>query len=315
MKYLITGGAGFIGNALALQLSHEGHDVVVLDNFNDYYEVELKEARVARLPKHVLVERMDIGDARALDVLFDTHQFDAVCHLAAQAGVRHSLLYPQHYIQNNYVGTFTILETMRAHGVKKLVFASTSSVYGEESVVPFRENSAADRPVSVYAATKRAGELLAHTYHHLHQIEVTNLRFFTVYGPWGRPDMALHLFTDNILKGEPITVFNEGNMRRDFTYIDDIVQGIEGALTHGTGYGTYNLGRGESVPLMDFITAIETAAGMKAMINYAPMHQGDVTQTYADISAAKRDLGYTPKTSVNEGIHAYVEWFRSYYGR
>lgn len=315
MKYLVTGGAGFIGSAVALRLHALGHSVVILDNFNDYYEVELKEARVARFPKDIPVLRLNINDSSALGEVFATYQCDAVCHLAAQAGVRYSLDHPAEYIESNYLGTFTLLETMREYGVKQLVFASTSSVYGEEKEVPFVETSAADRPVSLYAATKRAGELLAHTYHHLHGFNVTNLRFFTVYGPWGRPDMAIYTFTDKILRGEPITLYNEGHMRRDFTYIDDIVEGVVAALTQPKNFATYNLGRGQSVPLMDFVQAIEAATGKTAQIEYAPLQPGDVTQTYADISLATRDLGYAPQTSVAAGVAEYVSWFREYYQR
>ena len=315
MRYLVTGGAGFIGNALALRLLALGHSVVVVDNFNDYYEVGLKEARVARLPKEVPVIRLSITAAAALDEVFAAHKFDAVCHLAAQAGVRYSLDHPAEYIDSNYLGTFTLLEAMRKHDVKWFVFASTSSVYGEEKEVPFVETSAADRPVSLYAATKRAGELLAHTYYHLHGFKVTNLRFFTVYGPWGRPDMAIYTFTDKILRGEPITLYNNGQMHRDFTYIVDIVEGIVAALAHAANFATYNLGRGQSIPLMDFVQAIEIATGKEAQIEYAPLQPGDVTQTYADISAATRDLGYTPKTSVVTGVAEYVNWFREYYQR
>lgn len=315
MRYLVTGGAGFIGNAVALRLVAEGHEVVVLDECNDYYDVALKESRLARLPKTVLVVRESAGNVAALRELFAAYTFDAVCHLAAQAGVRYSLEAPEKYIESNYVDTFRLLEVMREYGVKKLVFASSSSVYGEADNVPFMETAPADRAVSVYAATKRAGEILAYTYHHLHDFDVTALRFFTVYGPWGRPDMAPYIFTDKILAGEPITVFNEGNMRRDFTFIDDIVDGVVNALARVQGYAIYNLGYGQPVPLMDFIAAVEAAAGVTAKIEYAPMQPGDVTQTYADITAAKQALDYQPQTPVAAGVAEYVAWFWEYYQR
>jgi UDP-glucuronate 4-epimerase len=313
MKYLITGGAGFIGNALAINLHALGHQVVIVDNFNDYYDVKLKQARIARLPKDISVVHLNITDATALERLFAAEKFDAVCHLAAQAGVRYSLDHPAEYIENNYRGTFCVLEAMRKYSVNRLVFASTSSVYGEETAVPFAESASADRPVSMYAATKRAGELLAHTYHHLYGFSVTNLRFFTVYGPWGRPDMAIYTFTDKILRGEPITLYNKGKMWRDFTYIDDIIAGVTAALNQAAGYDIYNLGRGQCVSLEEFVRAIETATGKTARIHLAQMQPGDVSQTYADISAATRVLGYTPKTSVTEGVARYVAWFNTYY--
>jgi UDP-glucuronate 4-epimerase len=314
MNYLITGGAGFIGNALALALSSAGHEVVILDNLNDYYDVSLKEARLARLPASLPFKRVDLSDRESLRQLFAEYNFDVVFHLAAQAGVRYSLQAPEKYIESNYLGTFTVLEMMREFGVKKLIYASTSSVYGEDTPVPFTESATADRPVSVYAATKRGGELLAHTYYHLHDIEVTALRFFTVYGPWGRPDMALYTFTDKILRGETITLFNEGNMRRDFTYIDDIVAGIILAAKRMRGYSVYNLGRGEPVRLIEFIHAIELATGKSASLDYAPLQPGDVTKTEADIHEAVERLGYAPKTSITEGVARYVAWFRDYYG-
>jgi UDP-glucuronate 4-epimerase len=315
MRYLVTGGAGFIGNAVALRLVADGHDVVVLDDCNDYYDVGLKESRLARLPEHVPVICAGIEELETLRELFAAYKFDAVCHLAAQAGVRYSLEAPARYIESNYVGTFRVLEVMREFGVKRLVYASSSSVYGEDDNVPFREDVRADRTVSVYAATKRAGELLVHTYHHLYDFDVTTLRFFTVYGPWGRPDMAPYIFTDKILAGEPITVFNEGNMRRDFTYIDDIVDGVVNALERVQHYAVYNLGYGQPVALMDFIAAVEDAAGVRAKIEYAPMQPGDVTQTYADTTAATHALDYRPRTPVTRGVAEYIAWFRDYYQR
>lgn len=315
MKYLVTGGAGFIGNALAFKLASEGHEVVIIDNVNTYYDIELKEARLARLPNTVVMERVDLTDTAALARVFAQHKFDAVAHLAAQAGVRYSLECPEAYVQSNYVGTFNLLEAMRQAGVTKLIYASTSSVYGEDADVPFAETKPADRPVSVYAATKRAGELLLHSYHHLHGFDVACLRFFTVYGPWGRPDMAPYLFTDKILRGEELTVFNKGDMRRDFTYIDDIVEGFVAALRSSHGYEVYNLGAGTPIGLLDFIAAVEQATGQTAKLAYAPMQPGDVSQTYADITKAAARLQYRPQVALAEGMAAYVDWFREFYQR
>ena len=312
MKYLVTGGAGFIGNTLARSLVEAGHQVVAIDNLNDYYDISLKKDRVQNLPAEVSFIQLDVNDPKLLD-LCQQEKFDGICHLAAQAGVRYSLEAPQEYIDNNYVATFTILEIAKQAGIKKVVFASTSSVYGESDNVPFREDFAADTPVSVYAATKRGSEILAHSYHTLYGIDFIALRFFTVYGPWGRPDMAPFIFTDKILKGEKISVFNNGDMLRDFTYIDDIVAGFKQALELGTGYKIYNLGNGTPVQLMDFITTIETATNKKADIEFMPMQPGDVTKTFADISAAKQDLQYNPTTSLEQGIEQYVAWFREYY--
>lgn len=313
MKYLVTGGAGFIGNALAQRLIADGHEVVVLDNMNSYYDIALKEARLAQLPESVRVERLDICDRSALLALCERESFDAICHLAAQAGVRYSLEAPEEYVMGNYVGTFNVLDVAKHCGIKKIVFASTSSVYGEEAVVPFVEDMRADMPVSLYAATKRGGEILANTYNHLYGIDIISLRFFTVYGPWGRPDMAPYLFTSKILAGEPITVFNNGEMRRDFTYIDDIVDGFVRAVERGQGCQVYNLGNGEAVELMDFIRTIERVTGKEAKIEFAPMQLGDVTQTYADITRAQSDLGYAPKTDIETGLRQYVEWYQTFY--
>ena len=312
MKYLVTGGAGFIGNALARSLVADGHQVVAIDNLNDYYDISLKKDRVQNLPAEVSFIQMDVNDPKLLD-LCQQEKFDGICHLAAQAGVRYSLEAPQEYIANNYVATFTILEIAKQAGIKKVVFASTSSVYGESDNVPFREDFAADTPVSVYAATKRGSEILAHSYHTLYDIDFIALRFFTVYGPWGRPDMAPYIFTDKILRGEKISVFNNGDMLRDFTYIDDIVAGFKQALELGVGYKIYNLGNGNPVQLMDFITTIETATNTKADIEFMPLQPGDVTKTFADIREAKQDLQYNPTTSLEQGIEQYVAWFREYY--
>jgi UDP-glucuronate 4-epimerase len=313
MHILVTGGAGFIGHHLVLRLLQNGHTVSVLDSVNDYYDPTIKEARLKRFPNTVKVYRVDLADARAVAEVFDAEQFDAVCHLAAQAGVRYSLEHPDVYVRSNYVGTFTILDNMKRLGIKKLIFASTSSVYGTSEDMPFVENDLAPMPMSIYAATKRGCEHLIASYSHLYGINATCLRFFTVYGPWGRPDMALFIFTDKILKSEPITVFNNGEMRRDFTYVDDIVDGFVKALEHVNGYHIYNLGAGEPVLLMDFIKTIETTLGRTAEIDFQPLQPGDVPATAANISAAQKELGYSPHTNVSDGVPKFIEWYRSYY--
>jgi UDP-glucuronate 4-epimerase len=312
MKYLVTGGAGFIGSALARSLVEDGHQVVAIDNLNDYYDISLKKDRVQNLPAEVSFIQMDVNDPKLLD-LCQQEKFDGICHLATQAGVRYSLEAPGEYIANNYVATFTILEIAKKADIKKVIFASTSSVYGESDNVPFSEDFAADTPVSVYAATKRGSEILAHSYHTLYGIDFIALRFFTVYGPWGRPDMAPFIFTDKIIRGESIRVFNQGEMRRDFTYIDDIVAGVVAALERVSGYEIYNLGNGSPVKLLDFINAIEAAVGTPAQLEMAPMQAGDVTQTYADITKAKAALDYQPTTRLADGVQAYVDWYREYY--
>ena len=312
MKYLVTGAAGFIGNALAGSLAADGHEVVAIDNLNEYYDVSLKHDRLKNLPEAVQFIQMDVNDPQLLAVC-QQEKFDAICHLAAQAGVRYSIEAPQEYITNNYVATFNILELAKKTAIKKVVFASTSSVYGESEIVPFTESVAADTPVSVYAATKRGSEILAHSYHSLYGIDFIGLRFFTVYGPWGRPDMAPYIFTDKILKGEKISVFNNGDMLRDFTYVDDIVAGFKQAVATGVRYKIYNLGNGVPVKLMDFIASIESATGKKADIEFMPMQPGDVTRTFADIAHAQHDLGYNPTTRLEQGIENYVSWFRNYY--
>jgi UDP-glucuronate 4-epimerase len=313
MKCLVTGGAGFIGNALARRLVADGHEVVVLDNMNAYYDISLKQARLAQLPEGVRIERIDICNRSALLTLCREENFDAICHLAAQAGVRYSLEAPEQYVMSNYVGTFNVFDVAKECGIQKIVFASTSSVYGEEPEVPFLETMHADKPVSLYAATKRGGEILAHTYHHLYGMDIISLRFFTVYGPWGRPDMSPYLFTSKILADESITVFNNGDMRRDFTYVDDIVDGFVRALKQGQGYKVYNLGNGTPVELMDFIRTLEKVTGREAKIEFAPMQPGDVTQTYADIRAAQVDLGFIPITNIETGLEKYVAWYKEFY--
>lgn len=313
MKYLVTGGAGFIGHHLVLQLIKEGHSVVVVDSVNDYYDPAIKEARLKRFSSLVTIHRVDITDRTALELIFEQNNFDAVAHLAAQAGVRYSLEHPEVYVQANYVGTFNIFDLSKKYNVKKVVLASTSSVYGTSTNMPFTELELAPVPMSIYAATKRATELLGATYNHLYGIDVICLRFFTVYGPWGRPDMALFLFTDKILKGETINVYNNGEMRRDFTYVDDIVAGFSLALEKGKGYEIFNLGNGTSVNLMDFIQIIEKELDMKAMINFMPLQSGDVPETFADVSKAKDILGYNPQTSVEVGVKKFITWYRDYY--
>jgi UDP-glucuronate 4-epimerase len=313
MHYLVTGGAGFIGHHLVLKLLEEGHVVTVVDSVNDYYDPAIKEARLNRFPESVKVYRSDITDREALESIFKEHSFDAVAHLAAQAGVRYSLEFPEVYVQANYVGTFNILDLAKKYDVKKVVLASTSSVYGTSTNMPFTETDLAPEPMSIYAATKRATEYLAATYHHLYKMDVICLRFFTVYGPWGRPDMALFLFTDKILKGQSIDVYNNGDMRRDFTYVEDIVSGFSLALEKGKGYEIFNLGNGSPVHLMDFIKIIEEELDKKATINFMPLQAGDVPETYADVSKAKRMLGYEPKVSVPQGVKNFVKWYKEYY--
>ena len=312
---LVTGGAGFVGNHVALRLLEEGHEVVVVDNVNSYYDPALKEARLARLPETVPVYRVDITDRDALAAVFVEHAFDVVCHLAAQAGVRYSLEAPEAYVSTNYTGTFHIFELAKQHGVSQVVFASTSSVYGESTDMPFREDNSADTPLSLYAATKRGCELMGFNYHHLFGLNVTCLRFFTVYGPWGRPDMALFKFVRAIEAGEPIDVYNNGHMKRDFTYIDDIVDGFTRAVARPLGYEIINLGHGEPLHLMDFIRELERQLGSEATINYMPLQPGDVPETYASTEKARDLLGFTAQVGVPEGIKNFVEWYREYTGR
>jgi UDP-glucuronate 4-epimerase len=315
MKILVTGGAGFIGSSLTKRLVSEGHEVVVIDNFNEYYDVTLKRARESELLTGALVLEGDFTDEVFLEKVFSEHKFDVVCHLGAQAGVRYSVEHPEVYVHTNVRGTQLILETMRKHEVKRIVYASTSSAYGEDTPVPFIEHAPADRPISVYAATKRAGEMLIHAYASLYGMQATCLRFFTVYGPWGRPDMALFKFSKLMLEGQPIDVYNSGAMRRDFTYIDDIVEGFVRAIERPLGYEVINLGNNNPVDLETFIETLEKKWGIIAEKNLMPMQAGDVKVTYADITKAKALLGYEPKTLVEEGIHNFVEWYRDFYGK
>jgi UDP-glucuronate 4-epimerase len=312
-KILVTGGAGFIGSALTRRLLDEGHDVVVIDNFNEYYDVSLKRARVEALLSGAIVLEGDFTDEAFLEEVFSTHSFDVVCHLGAQAGVRHSLQHPEVYVHTNVRGTQLILEMMHKYAVKRIVYASTSSAYGDTREVPFRETQPADRPLSVYAATKRAGEMLIYAYHNLYGIDATCLRFFTVYGPWGRPDMALFKFTHAMMHDEPIDVYNSGEHRRDFTYIDDIVSGFVAAVYTPLPYEIINLGNGSSVHLLSFIEMLEKELGITAQKNLLPLQEGDVFETYADTHKAHELLGYTPKTSVAEGVKHFVAWYRAFY--
>lgn len=347
MKILVTGAAGFIGYHLVRRLADRGEEVVGLDNINDYYDVRIKHGRLQELglsvPEHGHVGpikstkyrqlqfvRTDLCDKDALLEHFSDEGFDCVVNLAAQAGVRYSLSHPDTYVANNIQGFLNILEAVRAHPVQHLVYASSSSVYGLDKIMPFVENTAADHPASLYAVSKRANEMMAHSYSHLYGIPTTGLRFFTVYGPWGRPDMALFLFTKAILEGAPIQVFNNGEMRRDFTYVDDIVEGVirvtarppTGSQTwdgvqSGTGPAparVYNIGNGSPVRLMDFIEALEAELHIRAEKRMLPMQPGDVPETWADCSALLRDTGYRPTTQVRDGIRAFVEWYHSFYG-
>lgn len=313
MKIFVTGAAGFIGSHVAHALLDDGHEVVGLDNFNDYYPVELKEARHVKLEARAGYSglRGDLADFEFLDSSFKSHAPARVCHLAAQAGVRYSLGNPFAYEQSNLAGHLNILECCRHRGIQRLVYASSSSVYGGNKKVPFSENDPVDHPVSFYAATKKANELMAHSYTHLYGFQSIGLRFFTVYGPWGRPDMAYWLFSEAMLKGQSIRVFNHGDMKRDFTYIDDIVQGVKGALfAEGLEpYEIFNLGNNQPEQLMDMIQYLGDALGVEPQMEMLPMQPGDVPITFADIEKAKAKLNYQPTTSLKEGLARFVEWF------
>ncbi|MDO8446316.1 MAG: NAD-dependent epimerase [Deltaproteobacteria bacterium] len=333
-KVLVTGAAGFIGSHLSKRLLERGDEVVGIDNMNDYYDVSLKKARLAQLEgrQGFRFVKMSLEEREGLLKLFKVERFDKVVNLAAQAGVRYSLVNPYAYIDANIVGFINILEGCRHNGVKHLVFASSSSVYGANTKMPFSVHDNVDHPVSLYAATKKANELMAHTYSHLYKLPCTGLRFFTVYGPWGRPDMALFLFTKAILEDRPIDVFNHGKMRRDFTYIDDIVEGVIRTMDKVAGpdpkwsgdapdpatsyapYKNYNIGNNNPVELMRFIEVLEDALGKKAKKNLLPMQPGDVPATYADVDDLMRDVGFKPATSIEDGIKRFVDWYRGYYG-
>ena len=345
MKILITGTAGFIGFHLAKRLIKRGDEVVGLDNINDYYDVNLKYGRLkvtgiekedieygkitkSKTYSNYKFIKLNLEDKENIFKLFKEEKFDKVCHLAAQAGVRYSLKNPYAYINSNILGHMNILEAVRHNEVKALSYASSSSVYGLNKKQPFSVDDNVDHPVSLYAATKKADELMSHTYSYLYNIPTTGLRFFTVYGPWGRPDMALFKFVKNIFEGKPIDVYNYGDMKRDFTYIDDIIEGVvrvidnspksnpnwDGRASESVApYKIYNIGRGKPVKLMDFIEAIEEIIGKKAKKNLLPIQPGDVASTYADTSALERDFGYKPKVDVKEGIKEFIEWYKWFY--
>jgi UDP-glucuronate 4-epimerase len=333
MKFLVTGAAGFIGFHTAQLLLERGDEVVGLDNLNDYYDVSLKEARLAQLKQRANFRfvKLDLADRSGMQELFANEKFARVIHLAAQAGVRYSLQNPLAYVDSNVVGFANVLEGCRHNGVEHLVYASTSSVYGANTKMPFSVHQNVDHPLSFYAATKKANELMAHTYAYLYKLPVTGLRFFTVYGPWGRPDMALFLFTKNILAGKPIDVFNYGNHRRDFTYVDDIAQGVVRAAdrvatanaqwngdepdpgTSKAPYRLYNIGNNQPVELGRYIECIERSLGRKAQKNLLPLQPGDVPDTFADIDDLVRDVGYRPATPVEVGVEQFVRWYIDYY--
>ena len=335
MKVLVTGAAGFIGMHVSQRLLEAGVQVVGIDNLNDYYDPTLKEARLARLAGRpgFSFEKLDVADRPGMAALFGRGGFERVVHLAAQAGVRYSLQNPHAYVDSNLVGFVNVLEGCRHGGVRHLVYASSSSVYGGNVKMPFSEHDSVEHPVSLYAATKKANELMAHTYSHLYGLPTTGLRFFTVYGPWGRPDMAAFLFTDAILSGRPIDVFNHGKMQRDFTYVDDIVEGIVRLLDHPPAgdptfdpmhpdparsrapYRVFNIGNSDPEPLLDFIGAIEDALGMKAEKRLLPLQDGDVPATYADTSELAELVGFKPRTDVRDGVRRFIDWYRAYYKR
>lgn len=334
MRILVTGAAGFIGYHLCRCFLEAGVSVYGLDNLNDYYSVQLKKDRLAELEKekNFHFQRVDLADASALEAYFAQFSFTHVVNLAAQAGVRYSLINPKSYVDSNIVGFANLLECCRQHQVKHLVYASSSSVYGLNTKMPFSVRDNVDHPVSLYAASKKSNELMAHTYSHLFRLPTTGLRFFTVYGPWGRPDMALYLFTKAILNGEPINVFNHGKMRRDFTYISDIVEGVFRVThripepnVHWSGdtpdpssspapYKIYNIGNNNCVELEHFIDVLETALGKKAVRNYMDIQPGDVPATYADVDDLMQDVGFKPETRIEDGIIPFIAWFKSYYG-
>ncbi|WP_371375290.1 NAD-dependent epimerase [Thalassotalea aquiviva] len=342
MKYLVTGAAGFIGHFVAIRLCEMGHQVVGIDNLNDYYDVNLKQARLEQLAKYSLDAKssnepsfkfvlLDLADRNGVENLFSKHNFDRVIHLGAQAGVRYSIDNPHTYADANLVGHLNILEACRHHNIEHLVYASSSSVYGLNNKVPFATSDSVDHPISLYAATKKSNELMSHSYSHLYGLPTTGLRFFTVYGPWGRPDMALFKFTKKILAGEVIDIYNYGEMWRDFTYIDDIVEGIiriqdvvpktdtnwkvesGNAATSSAPYRVFNIGHGNPVKLLDFVESLEKSLGVKAKKNMLPIQPGDVYQTYADVDDLFKAVSYRPLMGVSEGVELFVKWYRTFY--
>lgn len=334
MKYLVTGAAGFIGSAITERLTAVGHQVIGIDNLNDYYDVNLKLARLKRI-EHSNFEfiKLDLADREGMAELFKEQQFDRVINLAAQAGVRYSIDNPLAYADSNLVGFVNILEGCRHNKVKHLIYASSSSVYGLNEKTPFETSDSVDHPISLYAASKKANELMAHTYSHLYGLPTTGLRFFTVYGPWGRPDMALFKFTKKIMNDEEIDIYNNGDMQRDFTYIDDIVEGIVriqyvvpakqpdwtvemgSAADSSAPYRIYNIGNGKSEKLMDYIEALEDSLGIKAKKNFMPMQPGDVYKTYADTNGLFEATGYKPETPIKQGVANFVQWYRDFYNQ
>lgn len=322
MKILVTGGAGFIGSKLVYELCKLGHDVVTIDNINNYYDIKLKHDRLNKFCQKAKFEKIDLCDKHNLDALFGLCKFDKVINLAAQAGVRYSIDHPYDYINSNIVGFLNILEACRHNNVKHLIYASSSSVYGLNEEQPFTEDDKVDRPVSLYAASKKSNELMAHAYSKLYNMHTTGLRFFTVYGPYGRPDMSPTLFANAIAQDKEIKVFNNGDMYRDFTYIDDIVNGIINIVNSdqpinedGLYYGIYNIGCGHKENLLDFIKEIENAYGKEATKVYLPMQPGDVMVTYASTEKLEKDFGYKPTITIKEGIPKFIEWYKKYYNK
>jgi UDP-glucuronate 4-epimerase len=316
IKTLVTGAAGFIGFHVARALLERGQEVIGIDNLNPYYDVSLKRGRLELITPNPLFTfyHGDINDLATLETIFANHAIDRICNLAAQAGVRHSIQNPFIYEESNLKGFLNLLELARHSPVRNFVFASSSSVYGNNRKLPFSIDDTVDTPISLYAATKKANELMAHAYSHLFDIPLTGLRYFTVYGPWGRPDMALFLFTEAIVNGRPIEIYNFGKMKRDFTYIDDIVEGTIAALDNPFKYEIFNLGNSKSVELMKLIEIIEEELGIVAKKKFLPLQPGDVPETYADIEKTKRLLGFSPKTSIRSGIKSFLSWYRRYYG-